>query len=431
MRADLRPLPVHRETLDNGLRVVVAPLPHLHTATVGLFVQAGSRHEDAASNGLSHLLEHMLFRGTATHPTAYRLNLAVERLGGTLYGATHTDFTTYQVSVPPDNVAPVIGVMADMVHAPLFNDLEVEKRVLREEILEDLDEEGNEIDADNLVRDLMFAPHPLGFKITGSLDNIRRFTVDDVRAHFERFYGARNMVLCLAGAVGTEMLEAVRRAFGRLLPGAPARVEPPAVAGTRRFVAVHDDGSQTDVRLSYPCPGLHDPRYTAVQLLGRVLDDGLSSRLHRRICDERGLAYDAFAALEAYEDCGAVDLGASVEHQKAPEVLGALLELVRDLAREPVPDEELHRVRRRYLWDLEAMVDDAEGVASFYGTNVLFGLHDTIESTAATVAAATPADLQEAARTVFDPERAHVACVGVLERARIPEVRALINNHPG
>lgn len=418
---------LHRVTLDNGLRVVVSPLGHLHTVSVGLFVAAGSRHEDDRTNGLSHMLEHMLFRGTANHPSAYALNLAIERLGGTLYGATHADFTTYQVDVPPANVEPVLRLFVEILTAPLFRDLDVEKRVLREEILEDLDEDGNDVDADNVVRQLLFSPHPLGFKITGSLDNVQGFTPQDLRAHLQRLYGARNMVLCVAGAVDEGIVEPIRRAFEPLPPGEVARTEAPASVGAAdRFAAVYDDGSQTDVRLSYPAPGLHDPTYPTIQILSRILDDGMSSRLHRRVCDERGLAYEAFASLETYEDCGVFDLGASVEHEKTPEVLEALLELTAELTREPVGPDELAKARQRYLWDLEAMLDDADSVASFYGTNVLFGLPDTLESTATAIASVTAEQVRAAARAIFVPERAHVACVGVLERARIPETRRLL-----
>jgi predicted Zn-dependent peptidase len=415
-----------RHTLPNGLRVVLAPLPHLHGATVAVLVKVGSRHEDARTNGLSHVLEHMLFRGTEAHPSSFALNLAIERLGGTLYGATHADFTLYQVSVPPPNVKPVVEILAEMLTRPVFSGLDVEKRVLREEILEDLDEDGHDVNADNVVRDLLFAPHPLGFKITGSLENVEGFTVEDLRAHMRRFYGARNVVVCVAGAVDESILEPIGRAFGTLAPGEPAPSEPPSGPSGRRFATVQDAGSQTEVRLSFAAPGLRDPRFTAAQLLGRVLDDGLSSRLHRHIVDGKGLAYDVFASIEAYDDCGVVDLGASVEHEKTPELVRELLALVDALRQDPLEADELEKARQRYLWDLEALLDDAEGMAAFYGTNALFGLPETLDSAATVMTAVTADDVRQVAGAIFGPQRAHAALVGVLERARLAEVRRLI-----
>lgn len=418
---------LHRKTSSNGLRVLVLPLPHLHTATIALFVKVGSRHEQPHTNGISHVLEHMLFRGTRSRPSAYELNLAIEDLGGTLYAATHVDFSVYQVSVPPDNVGAMLDVFAEIPQAPLFRDLDLEKRVLREELLEDLDDDGNEIDADNLAQELLFHPHPLGFKIAGSLENVERFTEADLRAHLERFYGAANSVLCISGAVDEAILGRVEHAFAGLAPGRPATASPPPPPPPdRRFVAVYDDGSQTDVRLSYVAPGMHHARYPAVQLLGRILDDGMSSRLHRRICDELGLAYDTFASIESFEDCGVLDLGASVEHAKTPEVLAALLELTSELASGAISQAELERARRRYLWDLEAMLDDDDSMASFYGTSALFDLPDTLESTARVVAQVTTDDIGRVAAEIFDVGRVRGVCVGVLERARIPEAQTLV-----
>ncbi len=330
--------PIHRETLPNGLRVVIAPLPHLHTATVAVLVKVGSRNERERDNGLSHFLEHMLFRGTERHPSAHDLNLAIEDVGGTLTAATHVDFTLYAVTLPPESLLAGLGVFSEIFRAPVFSNIETEKGILREEILEDLDEDGQDIDVDNLSRHLLFAPHPLGFKITGDADNVGRFGLEDLRAHMSRYYGARNMVLCAAGALEVdEVMARARQHFGGLPPGKEARVSPPDTSRTHaRFAHVTSQGSQTELRLSFPCFGVHDPRMRAMRVLSRVLDDGMSARLHRRICDELGLAYDIFAGIDPYEDSGVIDLGAAVEHDKAPDTLRELLAVLEQLRHEPV-----------------------------------------------------------------------------------------------
>ncbi|HEX4355182.1 MAG TPA: pitrilysin family protein, partial [Polyangiales bacterium] len=166
---------VHRAALPNGLSVVTVPQPHLHSASVAVLVKVGARHETARTNGVSHLLEHMLFRGSARYPSAYALNRAIEELGGTLHGATHSDFTLFEVSLPPGNVQSGIEILGELFAKPSFAELAVEKRIVREEILEYLDEEGREVDPDNLSRELMFGTHPLGMTITGSLDNLANF----------------------------------------------------------------------------------------------------------------------------------------------------------------------------------------------------------------------------------------------------------------
>ncbi len=418
----------HLETLDNGLRLLVAPLPHLHTVAVSVFVRAGSRYETRETNGLSHLLEHMLFRGTATYPNSYALNHAIEELGGDLDAATHVDFTSYELSLPPESFAEGTRRVAEIFRAPIFEGLDVEKQVLKEEILEDLDEDGKEIDVDNISRSLLFGEDPLGFTIPGSIENVLSFDERSLRAHMSRHYGASNMVVCVAGAVdAAAALDAAYGGFGSLSAGERTRC-PETSSGPLpgRFRYVHDAGSQTRLRLSFHTFGLQHHDMMALQLLGRVLDDGMSTRMHRRICDETGLCYDAFADVDPYEERGVFDLGGSVEHEKTPALVEELLGLVDSLRDEPISKDEFEKARRRYLWDLQGALDDDTGIASFYGTNLLFDLPDTLESAAAEARALDVEDLRRVARTILEPSRAHLSCVGVLDDGLEERVRAAL-----
>src|SRR5262245_57422392 len=185
--------------LGNGLRAVLIPQPNLHQAVASLYLRVGSRFETPETNGLSHFLEHMVFRGTATLPSAHTQALAFERLGGTLYAATYVDHGVMSIAVPPQNFEQVIGLLGDVTTSPRFSDLEIERGIVREEILEDLDDDGRVIDPDNLSRALMYEEHPLGYRITGGLDTLARFDDGMLRAHHARHYTTVNAVLCLAG----------------------------------------------------------------------------------------------------------------------------------------------------------------------------------------------------------------------------------------
>ncbi|MCW5807740.1 MAG: insulinase family protein, partial [Deltaproteobacteria bacterium] len=188
-------------TLDNGLAVTTVALPHLHTAVVALFVKVGARFEAPTDNGLSHFTEHMLFRGTERYPTSLALNTAVERLGSTLHAETGRDYTLFQLALEPDHVPAAIELLGELLGRPRFTDIELERALVLEEINEDYDEEGVEINADDIARGLAFEDHPLGQRIIGPRGNVERFDVADVRRHFEAFYGARNANLCVAGPV--------------------------------------------------------------------------------------------------------------------------------------------------------------------------------------------------------------------------------------
>ena len=415
--------------LPNGLKLVITPQPHLHTANLAVFVRAGSRYESPRSNGLSHFLEHMLFRGTERYPSSYALNLAIERLGGTLSGTTHADFTAYEVSLPPESVGQGVAILANILAQPRFGDIEVEKRIVREEILEGLDEEGRDICIDDLSRSLVFGSHPLGYKITGTTPNLDGFGRRDLRTHMKRFYGASNMVFCAAGDVKTgQVFEAVQRFMGPLRAGRRAAANAPSRGQRRpRWLYVETHGSQTEVRLSFASFGESDPRALAQQLLCRVLDDGMSTRLHRRICDETGLAYDTFASTEPYEDASVFDVGATVEHTKTPALVCEVLALVRQLRERRVDDGELAKAKQRYRWDLRATLDDAETMCRHYGTHSLFDLDGRLDLLAERALNIGPDDLRDVARHVFDPRRLSVTCVGRLDRTTIRKAQQIID----
>ncbi len=184
--------------LSNGLRVVTVHRPHLNRAVVSAVIGVGSRHETAASNGISHFLEHMLFRGTERRPTAAAFNHGVESLGGSLNAATHADYTVFDLTVPPEALEAGCVELGEVFSIPCFSDIAVEKAIVREEILEDLDEDGNDVSADNLAHASVFAGTPLAWSITGTTANVARFTERHLRAHLESFYVARNAVVTVA-----------------------------------------------------------------------------------------------------------------------------------------------------------------------------------------------------------------------------------------
>lgn len=405
-----------RHTLSNGLRLMVVPQSHLHTAHVAMYVKAGSRFETPETNGLSHFLEHMLFRGTDMHPSSYALNYAVESLGGTLTAATHADYTVYQMSLPPENIAGAISLLGEIFTRPAFTDMEAEKGVVKEEILQELDDEARVIDVDDLSRGTLFEPHALAQKITGNPNNIDRFTVQDLRRHMTQFYGAKNMVLVVTGAVrAAEVLKSARASMREIPRGTRAVPTPPTpVKYPSHLRYLECLGTQADVRVSFLTFGERDPRRAALELLMRLLDDGMSTRLHRRIADDKGLAYEVFAGLDMYEDCGVFDIGASVEHEKTPELIDEILSLVSELRDGVITRDELAKAKRRYLWELRAILDNPEGMANFYGPNVLLDIFETLDSRALKIERVRVEDVRDVARAAFNRENLSVAVLGDL-----------------
>src|SRR5438876_7892038 len=193
--------PVHKSVLANGLRVVTVELPHLHTGMIAAYVRAGSRHEDPSRNAVAHLLEHLCCRGSEGYPDGRTLNALVEDCGGSLNGVTTRDHGYYFSPVHPERLEVPMAVLGDMLARPLFKEIELEREVILEEILDEVDEKGRDIDIDNLAKRALFPGHPLGLKIAGSRETVTGLREDDLRAHHARAYGARNLVVCAAGPV--------------------------------------------------------------------------------------------------------------------------------------------------------------------------------------------------------------------------------------
>ncbi len=431
MRIDA-PTPL-RTVLDNGLVVVCVPAQSLHTASVFLHIRVGSRFESLECNGQSHFLEHMLYRGTPTFATAHEQALALEQLGGTLCAATHTDFGVMSLSLPPENLHDAFAIFAEIARRPRFSDIEVERAIIREEILEALDDEGQQIDPDNLSRALMFGGHSLGFPITGSLETLDRMTVDDLRVHHAKHYTAANAVLTFAGAIDAQAcVQAARNHLGLMPTGSAVAISAaPRVQKHARFKYVENQTSQTDLRLAFRAPGEHDPDEPAAEALMRLLDDGMSTRLYARICDEKGLCYDVSGDYETYEDDAVLDLAAEVQHARAPVVMRELCEVVRAIAKTGPTAQELDKARQRHGWEARSLLDDAVAMADFHGLARLAGIRDTPQARHDEIAAVTAEQVRDVARRVLRPENLSAIAVGLLDEAERKAVEQVVRDFKG
>jgi predicted Zn-dependent peptidase len=407
---------IERHRLPNGLCVLLVPLPHAQSAAVTLYVRVGSRYETARDNGISHFLEHMLHRGTASHPSAHEQALAFERLGGTLGASTYVDHGVLTVSVPPDRVLSVIELLSEVCRAPLFDAIEIERGIVREEILESLDARGKKVGPDDLLREAAFPGHALGFPIAGSLATLSRFTRAALRRHHQRHY-TTDLVVTVSGRFSRQgLLEHVGRCFD--LPRArPPSSRPPRPLGGPVIRHVADATSQTALRLAFRAPGEHDPDEAATELLLRVIDDGTSTRLYHRVCDERGLCYDVSALYESYQDVGLMDFAADCSHENTPEVLGEILAMARDLAVHGPRDDELEKARDRLRFQLAAMRDSPAELGAFYGFSELAGLSRTPEARIRELDAVPRQAVQRAAARLFRADRLALVTVGETSRA--------------
>ena len=323
-------------------------------------------------------------------------------------------------------------MLGELLARPRFSDIELERALVLEEINEDYDEQGVEINADDIARGVVFEDHPLGQRIIGPRENVERFSADDVRRHFTTFYGARNANLCVAGPVQHgAVVAAAARALSRLPAGHRAEVlAAPAQIGAPgpRLRHVADAGSQTSLAVLFRAVPELDPGYIALVALLRVLDDGMSTRLHYTLADQKGLAYSIHAAIEPLADTALLEITGATANAKVPALVRELLGLLDGLRRGNITDDELAKARTRYRYETLASIDDAAAMAGWFGGTALYYPPTSLSERLDAMAKVRVDDLVRIADAVLVPDHLVLAAVGTLSRARLGELRQVIND---
>jgi len=402
-----------RIRIEGGPRLVLVSMPHAHSAAVTVHLRVGSRYETTRDNGISHFLEHMLHRGTESHPSAHAQAVAFERVGGTLSAATYADHGVLSVTVPPDAVVAVLELLGEVCREPVFDAIDVERGIVRQEILESLDARGRRTAPDDLLRELVFPRHSLGFPITGTLETLERFDRRALRRCHQRFY-TRHAIVTIAGRFSERAATAAVRRHFRLPRGTPAATRAPTALRGPHIEHVHDQSSQTAVRVGFRTPGLSHRNEPAAELLLRVIDDGTSTRLYHRLCDDRGLCYDVSALFEAHADVGLLELAADSSHEHAVEVTRELFTLCRELREAGPRPDEMEKARTRLRFQLEALFDAPAELASFYGFSELFRIARSPEARLAELTRVTPKAVHAMARHFFRAENLALLTVGTV-----------------
>ncbi len=413
-----------------GGRAVAVPQPHLHRAHLALYVRTGSRFESEETSGISHFLEHMLYRGSAKVTGAHEVNLAFERLGGSLYAATQVDWAVYSVSMPPESLDAAAALFADVLSQPVFPDIEIEKGIVCEEILEDLDDEGRQVDADNVSRALIYPKHSLGLTITGTERHVRGFDQRILRAHHARHYRGENLVALVSGAVDpAHALDVGARVLDAFPAGPRVAAQAPHHEQDKpRVHLVESIASQTELRVCFRALPEGTPMRGALDALMRVIDDGMSTRLYHRICDAQGLCYDVSGTYDGYEDDGVLDLSAGVQHARVAQVTGELIDMMNELADEGPTKDELDKARARRLWDLRAMRDSAEELGALFALGTLFRRLHAPRELYDRLAQTSVDEVVAVAREIVRPERLNVVAVGMLEGAEGKRLKSVIKS---
>lgn len=347
---------VHRTVLDNGLRLLSEEVTGMPSVTVGIWVENGSRDEPLPLNGISHFLEHLLFKGTARR-TAGQIAQEIDAIGGALDAFTGKEYTCYYARVLSEHLPLALDLLTDIFLHSSFpqEEIERERSVICQEIAQGEDQ------PDELIGDLFhldFWPeHPLSWPITGTIDSVSRLCRDDfLRYRAEQYCPQRVFVAMAGGASHTALVDAIGPALSSLTGTPPARQDSPPIA--RPGVSIHRrELEQTHLFLGMPCAPQLDPDWYATHLMNIALGGGLSSRLFQEIRERRGLVYDVSSFLSSCRDTGYLGVYLATSAVSIPEAMRLTCDTLQDIARDGISGDELQRAKNHtkgaMLLDLE------------------------------------------------------------------------------
>ena len=418
-------------TLVNGLQIVCVEMPHLHAAELAVYIKVGSRNDPPGKSGLSHFLEHMLFRGTQDFSSSREIENAFEAIGGAPNAATDAESTCYYSRIHPAHIGRGMEIFASMLLRPLLDGIEIEKRIITEEAREDLNEQGVEINPDTIVSRLLWPGHPLGLPTIGTLESINGVCREDLSAHLQAYYRPSTAVVVVSGPVRSHnVFAAAAEVFGAWQPGAVPGVTPAVKRQmSPQLCFVQDSDSQMNLQLAFLGIPRGDARFTALRLLRRVLAGGGSSRLYLRLREELGIIYSVEAAIGAYDETGCL----AIDLSTAPETLAQAIEVTLDelnkIATETIPAAELERVRQSYIFDLEYSRDSTYEMGGRYGWGQLMKTVRSIEDDQSEARRTTAEDIRAMARTICTPANLRLVAVGPWKKGMKQRVRELVKNY--
>lgn len=412
----------HKDILPNGIRVVTEEIKGVRSCSVGVWVNVGSKDEDQTLNGISHFIEHMVFKGTANR-TAHEIAETMDGVGGQLGAFTSREYTCYHVKVAKEHLYLALELLADMFLNSTFDEAEVkkEKRVVQEEI------KMYEDTPDELIHDLftktIYQDHSLGRPVIGTSGAIRRLNREEVIRFFSARYTPERVVISVAGRIThQDVLKKVRELFGNhKTPSWSSTMHLPQVRA--RFF-----GEERDLEQVHLCLGGEGLAYTSedryvLSLLNGLLGGSMSSRLFEEVREKRGLAYAIYSYHSSFRDCGlfAVYVGTSRRtcHQTIRLILKELTRLKQDRVSEKELEKTKEHLKGGLILDLE---DTGNRMGRLAKQEIYFNRYIPIDEILKETSRVTPAQIQELARRLFQPQALTLASIGPLSAKELKEI---------
>lgn len=411
------PLPdnVRKTILPNGLTVLSEFIPSVRSVAIGVWLRKGSRHETDADSGITHFVEHMVFKGTDRF-SARDIAYAIDGLGGNLDAFTSKETTAFTAKVLDERWPQALDVLGDMVRHPKFapDDIEREKGVVLEELK--MDEDNPDYLLSTIFAGSFWPDHGMGRPVIGNRDTISGFDQDRLRQFFSTAFHARNLLVTAAGNIDHEALADETGKHFASLNGVPTEVDPPAPTASPATV-LHDKPSleQAHLTLGVNAVSAKDPRRFAGFVLSTLLGGGFSSRLFQKIREEAGLAYSVYSDLAVFADAGCLAVGAGTAVEAVPAVLEFTMREFRDLKERPVPADELRRAKDHLKGSLMLSLESpGSRMANLARQDLYYGRVRSLDEVSEEVESVTAEQVQALANEWFDRPKIALSVLGNL-----------------
>lgn len=405
-----------KSVLDNGLRIITAPMSGTNTVTVLLFVGTGSNHETKHNNGISHFLEHMFFKGTTRRPSKVQISTELDGLGAVYNAFTSNEYTGYFAKVGYQYFDKAFDVVTDIfLNSTLpAEEIEREKGVIIEEMHMRHDDPPSRIGY--LWEKLLYGDQPAGWETLGEEHIIRALKRDDFVEYFHNQYVAKNTAVIVAGNIKDEsaVIEKIKATFAAIRGGTP-RTQPQVLESQNKPGMLHEEKTtdQTHLILGFRAFGKDDPRIWATSLLAVILGGSMSSRMFLKVREELGLAYNISTSFDDYSRYGYLATYAGVPHEKLNKAAEEILKEYANIRDVGVPEEELKKARDFMKGTTLIGLESSSALATFIGgEEILTGKAMTVEEVFAKLDAVAVSDVQAVARDIIKDEGMNLALLG-------------------
>jgi len=411
---------IRRQKLPNGLTIITEQMQHIRSASIGIWLQTGSRDEDAEWNGISHFIEHMVFKGTK-HRTAEEIARQVDSIGGNLDAFTAKECICFNVKVLDEHVPTALDILSDLVLHPNFDSADIarERGVILEEIK--MDEDNPDYLVHEIFTQNFFKDHPLGKPILGTKETVKRFEREPVVDAYAHRFAPGNIVVSAAGNLDHDkFVELVTKQFEHMKPSKNGFHSSAPKTFSRITLRNKKALEQVQLCLGVPShPIAHEKRH-AGYILNTLLGGGMSSRLFQNIRERQGLAYSIYSDLNPYRDTGCMAVYAGTSLASASKVVQSVIGEFRSLKTTPVPEEELRRSKAQLKGSLMLSLESSSArMANLARQEMYFDRFYDLDELIAKIEAVTVEDLSALANEFFQTESVAVTVLGNLPGLKI------------